>query len=379
MGLQEGLLLLGAAVFLLILLDALRRKRAAARRGEQDDYDDPEEQANREQLARELPGINDPDIKRSRQDLDPLFDDINVFDDDPIPVLRNTVQLEEGEADLDANPEVSPMSVDEVRRLFERDPEFDAEARRTAQEFQEELQNQSSQTTEKHQADDLPLDPSEVDDLFDIEPSPGKQPEVQPTPSAAAPEEVVPESKDPATPEEPAKPKADQRDDELRSSLLVSLEQLSWGKAEEFLTININAPEDQPFEGANLAYLMDMIGMQLSPSGFFHYVEMEQGKSVLGYSLVNMFSPGTFDQKTMDEFTSFGVVLVMALPNTTRPQAIFERMLETARVFERNWGAELQDEQRSNLTLQTIEHYRQRIQDFERKTRLKAIKARKDQ
>ncbi|WP_404417087.1 cell division protein ZipA C-terminal FtsZ-binding domain-containing protein [Marinospirillum sp.] len=380
MGLQEGLLLLGAAVFLLILLDALRRKRAAARRGEQDDYDDPEEQARREQLARELPGIDDPEIKKSRQDLDPLFDEINVFDDDPIPVLRNTVQLEEGEADLDANPEVSPMSVDEVRRLFERDPEFDAEARRTAQEFQEELQNQSSPVTEEQQADGRPLDPSEVDDLFDIEPHPGQPPETQPAPAAAEPEDKVPEPKKPATPEpEPAKPETDQRDEELRSSLLVSLEQLAWGKAEEFLTININAPEDLPFEGSKLAYLMDMIGMQLSPSGFFHYVEMEQGKSVLGYSLVNMFSPGTFDKKAMDEFTSFGVVLVMALPNTNKPQAIFERMLETARVFERNWGAELQDEQRSNLTLQTIEHYRQRIQDFERKTRLKAIKARKDQ
>lgn len=375
MGLQEGLILLGAAVFLLILLDALRRKRAAARRGQQDDLDDPEEQARREQLARELPGIDDPEIKRSRKDLDPLFDEINIFDDDPIPVLRKPVQLDAGEVDLDADPEASPMSVDEVRRLFERDPEFDAEAKRTAQQFQEELQNQQPLQWDEQVGVDLPMDPSEVDDLVDIEPPPSKQPTAQKVSKPV--EQKTPKPKE-VVAEPPAEPETPEADDDLRSSLLVSLEQLTWGKAEEFLTININAPEAAPFEGHKLLYLMDMIGMQLSPSGFFHYLEMQQGQSVLGYSMVNMFSPGTFNKDTLDEFTSYGVVLVMALPNTSRPQAIFERMLETARVFERNWDAELQDEQRSNLTLQTIEHYRQRIQDFERKTRLKAIKAQKD-
>ena len=378
MGLQEGLILLGAAVFLLILLDALRRKRAAARRGQQQDHDDPEEQARREQLARELPGIDDPEIQKSRRDLDPLFDDIDVFDDDPIPVLRNTVKLDEGEADLNADPEASPMSVDEVRRLFERDPEFDAEARRTAQQFQQELQNQEESETQEQAADDLPLDPSDVDDLVDIEPLHTPASETEPDTDLLEPEPSDPPAATSVTSEEEAESPADTQEEDLRSTLLVSLEQLAWGKAEEFLTININAPEGAPFEGHMLAYLMDMIGMQLSPSGFFHYVEMQQGESQLGYSMVNMFSPGTFDSKSLNELKTYGVVLVMALPNTHKPQAIFERMLETARVFERNWGAELQDEQRSNLTLQTIEHYRQRIQDFERKTRLKAIKARKD-
>ncbi|WP_114418722.1 cell division protein ZipA C-terminal FtsZ-binding domain-containing protein [Marinospirillum perlucidum] len=377
MGLQEGLLLLGAAVFLLILLDALRRKRAAARRAETQDDEDPDEQRKREELARELPGLNDPEVARAREDLDPLFDDIDVFDDDPIPVLRKSVQLDPGVADLDPDPaETTPMSVEEVRMLFERDPEFDAEAKRSAQAYQQEIEEYQEALPEVEEAANEALDPADVDDLVDIEP-----PFTTAAPSQASSSGEEDELVQAAQPtEEDTSPVAtsDPKEESLRSSLLVNLEQLAWGKAEEFLTININAPQNHAFEGPKLAYVMDAIGMQLSSSGFFHYVEESQGKPVLGYSLVNMFSPGTFDKDKMDEFSSLGIVLVMALPSTDHPQLIFNRMLETARVFERNWGAELQDEQRSNLTQQTIEHYRQRIQDFERKTRLKAIKARKE-
>ncbi|SFC16768.1 cell division protein ZipA [Marinospirillum celere] len=389
MGLQEGLILLGVAVFLLILLDALRRKRAAARR-DFEDHEDPEEQARREQLARELPGLDDPDVKKTRKDLDPLFDDIDIFDDDPIPVLRKSVQLDE-EPEQQATPEsfddwdepfeeqeppASPMTVEEVRRLFERDPEFDAEARRSAQEISQQVEAATSEIAETASVQETvePKEPEEVyQDLVDIEP-----PAVS-DPVPVESHEEPPLEEPAAEPQfEPEAPEPEQEEvEDLRTSLLVSLEQLAWGKAEEFLTININARADLPFEGHKLAYLMDMIGMQLSASGFFHYVDDKSEEPVLGYSMVNMFSPGTFNKETLDDFSTHGVVLVMALPNSRKPQAIFERMLETARVFERNWGAELQDEQRSNLTLQTIEHYRQRIQEFERKTRLKEIKAQK--
>lgn len=367
MGLQEGLILLGAAIFLLILVDALRRKRAAALADQQEYDEDPDEQARREQLARELPNINDPEIQRSRRDLDPLFDDVDVFDDDPIPVLRTPVALEEETPDVEVNPEASPLSVDEVRQLFQRDPDFDAEAKRSAVDLQKELDQLEQQAEAESIKKDTAVEPAEVDDLVDFEPLEGPEQQVD---SSSSEQPAAAEEAESSVVSPPDKKAPD-------STLLVNLEQLAWGQAEEFLTININSPDGRPFEGAKLAYLMDMIGMQLSASGFFHYVEKHQGQSRLGYSMVNMFNPGGFDAHQLEDFTTQGVVLVMALPSTPKPQTIFERMLETARVFERNWGAELQDEQRSNLTLQTIEHYRQRIQDFERKTRLQAIKARK--
>lgn len=450
MGLQEGLILLGAAVFVLVLLDALRRKRAARRQA--DDYEDPEEAERRAQIARELPGLLDENAGNSatHRDLDPLFDKIELFDDDPIPLLRNKlghadellsqdqpnqhVELpfsevtEEPDVDVLAEPEWEESDWDEsetslndqpdeedeelawerMRRQFEVDPEFVAESLRSMEEQQRELQRlqERKQTriepTAAAEFVDEPISDESVaagyyedkpyadfqslDDLVDLEPPVGIQrtPISEVVPEVVAPEEVVEvveeEEDDPAltAAELEAYLSEDDTEDQesqLRAALLTSLEKSSWGIAEEFLTINVQAPDATPFSGAHLKKFLEIIGMRLSLSGFYHYVEEKEGQSVLGYSLVNMFAPGCFENEQMEDFNTAGVVLVMPLPNARQPMAVFERMLATARVMEKNWGAELQDEQRSNLTQQTVEHYRQRIKDFEHQTRLKAKKA----
>ena len=93
--------------------------------------------------------------------------------------------------------------------------------------------------------------------------------------------------------------------------------------------------------------------------------------------MVNMFAPGRFDAHGMDEtFETQGVVFVMALPGPMHPMEALDEMVGIAHHLVRNFGGELQDEQRSVLTSQTVEHYRQRIQEFERKTHLAACKSR---
>ncbi|GLR63885.1 cell division protein ZipA C-terminal FtsZ-binding domain-containing protein [Marinospirillum insulare] len=401
MGLQEGLMLLGAAVFILVLIDAIRRKRAAARR-EKDDYEDPEEIERRAQLARELPTLNvDGKKPASQKGLDPLFDDIDIFDDDPIPVLRNKQQLPEENSqlnttqasELDEQPKAAitekgpivdePTSIkpktyrseeeeelawDKMRRKFSVDPTF-AEASRSSMELQQkELQQLKEQKIDlaKQKQEQARFEENDnLDDLVELEHPKIKQPPKEATEKAKEQPETVAE----IDPEE--------KEQNLRTALLTSLEKSAWGGSEKFLTINVNAPEDKAIVGSHLRYLMDKIGMKLSESGFYHYVEEQDAQSFLGYSLVNMFSPGNFDPNTTEEFLTTGIVLVMPLPNTPQPMAVFERMLATAKVMEESWGAELQDEQRSNLTQQTIEHYRQTIKDFEYQKRVNAKKAKR--
>jgi len=409
MGLQEGLMLLGAAVFLLVLVDAIRRKRAAARR-EEDDYEDPEEAERAAQLARELPSLsNDGEKNASQRGLDPLFDDIDIFDDDPIPVLRNKQNVpsateqaaileesaikEVAEPEAEALPDIEEelenpatentpeiseeeLAWDKMRRMFAVDPAF-AEASRSSMDSQQkelqDLQEEKIRLAKEKQNQEL-LEQQEreaafgnLDDLVEFEHRVVEQPKVKASPSKAPIEQ----------PEITAETKTEEREQDLRTALLTSLEKSAWGGSEIFLTINVNAPENKPFVGSHLCQFMDIIGMKLSESGFYHYIEEKDAQSYLGYSLVNMFTPGNFDPTTEEDFETAGVVLVMPLPNTPRPMAVFERMLATARVMEKNWGAELQDEQRSNLTQQTIEHYRQTIKDFEYQTRVKAKKAKR--
>ncbi|MBE0505274.1 MAG: hypothetical protein IBX50_00975 [Marinospirillum sp.] len=422
MGLQEGLILLGAVVFVLVLLDALRRKRAARRQAD-DDYEDPEEAERRAQIARELPGIRDEDARNSaaQQELDPLFDKIEVFDDDPIPVLRNKLSPADesmpqdqqnkhqqpafSEVDTDDDPQAEnewaeaetslhhqprqeedeELAWERMRRQFELDPDFVAESKRSMQEQQRELQRLQDRKQLHTEPDaDEPqafeyennLDDQfqSLDDLVDLELPAGMQ-STHSTDRAAAPAEETPALTAAELEAYQSEDDTEDQENHLRAAFLMNVEKSAWAVAEEFLTINVQAPDDKPFPGSHLRKFMDIIGMRLSLSGFYHYVEEKNGQSVLGFSLVNMFAPGCFEDEQMSDFSTAGLVLVMPLPNARQPMAVFERMLATARVMEKHWGAELQDEQRSNLTQQTVEHYRQRIKDFEHQTRLKARKA----
>lgn len=462
MGWQEGLMLLGSTACILAVIYVVRRKKAA---NAEDDYEDPDDIARRAELARELPNtsINGEAVSAQRG-LDPLFDDIEIFDDDPIPVLRNKQQPTAESLQAAFAGKLAPEQVAELnspddetsdeelawakmRRMFSVDPAFAKASRSSIEEQQKELQElqekkhtlvkeqqEKEQKVKEQKAQELLAQQALAaqyleersnqvakesyndDDLVEWHhPSSESNQLKQPAEALEAQlndalnqdldtsddtesfeesleehleedleenlEESLEESleeqylKDMEQPTEVAEIDPEEREKDLRTALLANLEKNAWGSSEVFLTINVNAPTEQPFIGDHLAKFMDMIGMRLSDTGFYHYVEEKDGQPYLGFSMVNMFSPGRFSDDMDEDFTTAGVVLVMPLPNTPLPMAVFERMLATAKVMETNWGAELQDEQRSNLTQQTVEHYRQTIKDFEYQTRVNAKKA----
>lgn len=57
----------------------------------------------------------------------------------------------------------------------------------------------------------------------------------------------------------------------------------------------------------------------------------------------------------------------LGLPGPRHPKQAFDVMVAAARKLSQELNGELKDDQRSVLTAQTIEHYRQRIVEFERR------------
>ena len=57
----------------------------------------------------------------------------------------------------------------------------------------------------------------------------------------------------------------------------------------------------------------------------------------------------------------------MSLPGPRHPKQALDLMIASARKLSQELGGDLKDENRSVLTAQTIEHYRQRIAEYERK------------
>lgn len=136
---------------------------------------------------------------------------------------------------------------------------------------------------------------------------------------------------------------------------------------EEVLVINVMAAAGERLRGDLLLETVLEQGMRFGDMNIFHHHEQPGGRGALLYSMANMVVPGTFDLNSMRDFSTPGVSLFQTLPSETDSAQAFEKMLSTARAIARHLGAELKDENRSVMTVQTMEHYRGRIREFERK------------
>jgi cell division protein ZipA len=67
----------------------------------------------------------------------------------------------------------------------------------------------------------------------------------------------------------------------------------------------------------------------------------------------------------MDSFSTIGISFFLALPTQINNLQAFEQMLEVAQQIRGALDGELKDDHRNVMTAQTIEHYYQRIRDFE--------------
>jgi cell division protein ZipA len=137
---------------------------------------------------------------------------------------------------------------------------------------------------------------------------------------------------------------------------------------EDVLVINVMAPKGQRFHGDLLLETVLECGMRFGSMNIFHHHEFANGEGGVLYSMANIVVPGTFDLAAMkDDFTTPGVSLFLALPVDADSSKAFETMLKTAKAIAARLHGELKDEHRSVMTAQTIEHYRSRIKEFERK------------
>ncbi len=132
--------------------------------------------------------------------------------------------------------------------------------------------------------------------------------------------------------------------------------------------MHVMARKGGHFEGTALLNALLENGLRFGSMEIFHRHEDADGSGPVLFSLANSLKPGTFDLSAMEEFSTPGVTLFMPLQGLQRPLDTFSLMLETARALSKRLDGELKDETRSALTRQTIEHYRQQIIEFTRRS-----------
>ncbi|MGK0445124.1 MAG: cell division protein ZipA [Bermanella sp.] len=137
--------------------------------------------------------------------------------------------------------------------------------------------------------------------------------------------------------------------------------------AQEIFVINILKQDGKGLLGRELHHVFNVCDMRHGEMGIFHRFEKANAQGKIQFSVVNAIEPGTFDLASIDELITPGISLFMSLPGPDKPMEAFDAMAEVALVFARNFNATLHDDTHSDLTPQTLEHYRNRVREFSRK------------
>lgn len=136
---------------------------------------------------------------------------------------------------------------------------------------------------------------------------------------------------------------------------------------EEVLIINVICRDEGGFKGPALLQNILESGLRFGEMDIFHRHESMAGNGEVLFSMANAVKPGTFDLDNIDLFSTRAVSFFLGLPGPRHPKQAFDVMVAAARKLAQELNGELKDEQRSVMTAQTIEHYRQRISEFERR------------
>ncbi|WP_163833176.1 cell division protein ZipA [Spartinivicinus ruber] len=136
---------------------------------------------------------------------------------------------------------------------------------------------------------------------------------------------------------------------------------------EEVIIINIVAKTPEGFDGTELLHALLANGLKFGEMQIFHRHEQPDGTGSVLFSAANGVEPGYFELTSMEQLKTTVVSLFMSLPGPPEPMKAFEEMAMAAYYLARSLQGELKDEQHSVMTQQTLEHFRQRIMDYERR------------
>jgi len=139
------------------------------------------------------------------------------------------------------------------------------------------------------------------------------------------------------------------------------------GEPELIITLSVLSRSEDGFVGDKLLHCMLSRGLRFGEMNIFHRHKNTSGNGVVQFSLANALKPGTFDLDDMDSFKTRGVTLFMMLPGPKEPLKSFNLMIETAKHLASELDGQVVDNSRSVLTKQTIQHFNEQIQDFQRR------------
>lgn len=134
---------------------------------------------------------------------------------------------------------------------------------------------------------------------------------------------------------------------------------------QDVIALHVVARE-HPFNGEDLLRCILGYGLRFGDMNIFHRHERPTGQGQVLFSMAKAVEPGTFDLQAMTGEEIPGVSFFQSLPGVNSILA-YDIMVDTAKRLATELRGEILDEQQQPLTRQLVEHYRERVQEFERR------------
>jgi cell division protein ZipA len=123
---------------------------------------------------------------------------------------------------------------------------------------------------------------------------------------------------------------------------------------------------EHAFNGEDLLRCVLSYGLRYGDMAIFHRHEQPTGQGRVLFSMAKAVEPGTFDLQAMTGEEVPGVSFFLGLPGVSSILA-YDIMVDTAKRLATELQGEILDQQQQPLTRQLVEHYRERVQEFERR------------
>lgn len=120
------------------------------------------------------------------------------------------------------------------------------------------------------------------------------------------------------------------------------------------------------FNGEDLLRAILAYGLRFGEMSIFHRHEQATGQGRILFSMAKAVEPGIFDLEAMTGEEIPGVSFFLSLPGVNSIHA-YDIMVDTAKRLATELQGHILDEQQQPLTRQLIEHYREQVQEFERR------------
>jgi FtsZ-interacting cell division protein ZipA len=131
---------------------------------------------------------------------------------------------------------------------------------------------------------------------------------------------------------------------------------------ENILTITIRSRDSYGFKGADLLSAIKSAHLHFGKNEVFYRYEHENGDGEALFTLVKATEPGYFYLETLLKEHVPGVILILVTDQVSNPRLALDKMVRTAKQMAFALNAELLDQHRQPLTLETIEQYKRQTQ-----------------